>query len=113
MQNIVALSTIVLLTVSVILILIVNKQLNENLANQTIAWANNLAKHSEKFLLSEDDNSQNQLKDELKTLSTSTIINRVHVYLIKSDSSTVFFSSYNRNDKFPAINHTISEIAAL
>lgn len=113
MQNIVALSTIVLLAVSVILILIVNKQLNENLANQTIAWANNLAKHSEKFLLSEDDNSQNQLKDELKTLSTSTIINRVHVYLIKSDSSTVFFSSYNRNDKFPAINHTISEIAAL
>jgi hypothetical protein len=112
MQNIVALSAITLLIVSVTLILIVNKQMNENLASQTMAWATSLAKHSETFLLSDDDNSQNKLKDALKTLITSKIINRVHVYFIKTDSSTVSFSSYNRNNTFPEINIKVSEISA-
>jgi len=112
-KNIVALSMITVLAISLIIIFIVNKQMNENLSSQTIAWGNNLANHSAKFLISDNDNIQKKLKDEFKTLITSTIINRVHVYSIKADNSTVFFTSYNRNNKFPAIGHKISEISKL
>ena len=112
-KNIVALSMITVLAISLIIIFIVNKQMNENLSSQTIAWGNNLANHSAQFLISENDNIQKKLKDEFKTLITSTIINRVHVYSIKADNSTVFFTSYNRNNKFPAIGHKISEISKL
>jgi signal transduction histidine kinase len=112
-KNIVALSMITVLAISLIIIFIVNKQMNENLSSQTIAWGNNLANHSAKYLISENDNIQKKLKDEFKTLITSTIINRVHVYSIKADNSTVFFTSYNRNNRFPAIGHKISEISKL
>lgn len=110
-QNIVALCSITLLIVSLIIIFVVNKQMNESLTNQTVAWANNLATHSANFLISDNDNSQSKLNEELKTLITSTIINRVHVYYIKFDNSTVFFSSYNKNNKFPAISDKISDIS--
>jgi sensor histidine kinase regulating citrate/malate metabolism len=60
-QNIVALCSITLLIVSLIIIFVVNKQMNESLTNQTVAWANNLATHSANFLISDNDNSQSKL----------------------------------------------------
>ncbi len=112
-QSIMALSTIIVLTVSMSIINIVNEQGNENIADETRAWANILSKSSLSFLISDNDNSQSKLKSELKKLITTPLINRIHVYRSNEDGNIEFFSSYNKNHKFPAISHKIAKISQL
>ena len=83
------------------------------LASETEAWANILGKNSRRFLESDNDNSQNKLKNELKELISTPMINRIHVYRLNEDDDIVFFSSYNKNHKFPAISDKIADIPKL
>lgn len=112
-QSIIALTTIILLAVSLSIISIVDEQGNQHLASETHAWANILAINSSQFLASDNDNSQSKLKSELKKLISTSIINRIHVYRSNEDGSIEFFSSYNKNHTFPAIGDKISEISQL
>jgi len=112
-QSIVALCLIVLLTTTVSILYLVDKQGNKIIADQTRAWAGTLATSSTRFLESDNDNSQSKLKIELKKLITSPIINRIHIYRANEDGSIAFFSSYNKNHKYPAISDKITEITKL
>jgi len=112
-QSIIALTTVILLAVSLSIISIVDEKGNQDLASETHAWANILAINSNRFLASDNDNSQSKLKSELKKLITTPIINRIHVYRSNEDGSIEFFSSYNKNHTFPAIGDKISEISHL
>jgi signal transduction histidine kinase len=112
-QSIIALTTIILLAVSLSIISIVDEKGKQHLASETHAWANILAINSNRFLASDNDNSQSKLKSELKKLISTPIINRIHVYRSNEDGSIEFFSSYNKNHTFPAIGDKISEIAQL
>lgn len=112
-QSIMALCTIILLTASMSLIYMVDEQGNQTIANETRAWADILAKNSLHFLESDNDNSQSKLKTELKKLISTPFINRIHVYRANEDGSIEYFSSYNKNHKFPAISDKISEISQL
>jgi len=112
-QSIIALTTIILLAVSLSIISIVDEKGNQHLASETHAWANILAINSSHFLASDNDNSQSKLKSELKKLISTSIINRIHVYRSNKDGSIEFFSSYNKNHTFPAIGDKISEISQL
>ncbi|WP_232771104.1 sensor histidine kinase [Colwellia sp. 75C3] len=112
-QSIMALCAIILLTVSTSIIYIVDEQGNKNIASETRAWANILASNSSVFLESENDNSQSKLKSELEKLISTTLINRIHVYRSNEDGSIEFFSSYNKNHKFPAISDKIDQISQL
>ncbi len=113
LQSIIALTTIILLAVSLSIISIVDETGNQHLASETHAWANILAINSSHFLASDNDNSQSKLKSELKKLISTSIINRIHVYRSNEDGSIEFFSSYNKNHTFPAIGDKISEISQL
>jgi len=112
-QSIIALTTVILLAVSLSVISIVDEKGNQDLASETHAWANILAINSNRFLTSDNDNSQSKLKSELKKLISTPIINRIHVYRSNEDGSIEFFSSYNKNHTFPAIGDKISEISQL
>ncbi|MEW6994187.1 sensor histidine kinase [Colwelliaceae bacterium MEBiC 14330] len=112
-QSILALSTLILLSAAMTIINLANKNGNENVAKETHAWANILAQNSRRFLISDTDNSQSKLKKELKQLITTPLINRIHVYRLNKDGSIVYFSSYNKNHKFPAISDKIAEIPKL
>jgi len=112
-QSIIALTTVILLAVSLSVISIVDEKGNQELASETHAWANILAINSNRFLTSDNDNSQSKLKSELKKLISTPIINRIHVYRSNEDGSIEFFSSYNKNHTFPAIGDKISEISQL
>jgi signal transduction histidine kinase len=107
------LSTIILLTVSLSIIKLVDKESNQNIVNETHAWANILAKSSSPFLESDNDNSQSKLKSELKKIISTSLINRIHVYRSNEDGSIEYFSSYNKNNNFPAISDKIAEISQL
>jgi len=113
MQSIIALCIIILLGASISIISMVDKHEDQTIASETHAWANILAQNSSHFLASENDNSQSKLKSELKRLITTTIINRIHVYSLHEDGSIEYFSSYNKNHKFPAIGDKIAEIEQL
>jgi len=91
----------------------VDEQGDQTVANETRAWASTLASSSKRFLESDNDNSQSKLKIELENLITSPTINRIHIYRSNEDGSISFFSSYNKNHKYPAISDKISEITTL
>ena len=112
-QSILALTTVVLLSVSISIITIVDENSNQAIANETRAWANILAKNSARFLESDNDVSQVLLKAELKALITTPIINYIHIYRLNEDASIGYFTSYNKNHRFPAISNKISEISQL
>jgi signal transduction histidine kinase len=112
-KSIMALCIVILLAASLSLIYMVDEHANEIIASDTHAWATILAKNSRHFLESENDNSQSKLKSELKKLITTQIINRIHVYSLNEDGSIEYFSSYNKNHKFPAISDKIAEISQL
>ncbi|MCP4986473.1 MAG: HAMP domain-containing histidine kinase [Colwellia sp.] len=91
----------------------VNDRENQSTGSETQAWANILAQNSSHYLTSENDNSRSKLKSDLKKWITTPIINRIHVYGLDGDGSIEYFSSYNKNHKFPAIGDKIAEISQL
>jgi len=103
----------IVIVLSTSIIYIVDKQCNQNIVSDTRAWANILAKSSSSFLESDNDNSQSELKDELKKLISTPLINRIHVYRSDEDGTIEYFSSYNKNHKFPAISNKIAQIPQL
>lgn len=112
-KSIMAVSVIVLITASLFIINMVDEQRNQSIANETRSWAYILAKSSSDYLASYNDNSQSKLKTELKKLITTPTINRIHIYRLNDDESIEYFSSYNKNHKFPAISDKIAEISEL
>ncbi len=112
-QSILAFSIVILFAASMSIINLASEHGNETIASETRAWANILAQNSSDFLENDNDNSQSKLKNKLKQLVTTPIINRIHVYRLKKDGSIVYFSSYNKNHKFPAISDKIAEIPKL
>lgn len=112
-QSIMAFSAIILLTASISIISVVDKHGDENIASETRAWANILAKNSTRFLESDNDISQVKLKEELKQLITTPMINHIHVYRLNEDDTIEYFTSYNKNHRFPAISNKIAEISQL
>ncbi|KGJ91280.1 histidine kinase [Colwellia psychrerythraea] len=108
-----AFSTVVLLMASITIIIMVDKHGDKTIASETRAWANILAQNSTRFLESDNDISQVKLKEELKQLITTPIINHIHVYRLNEDDSIEYFTSYNRNHRFPAISNKIAEIPQL
>jgi signal transduction histidine kinase len=112
-QSIMALTTITLLSASISIINIVDEQGTKAIANETSAWAKVLAKNSARFLESDNDINQVKLKAELKALITTPIINHIHIYRLNEDASIEYFTSYNKNHRFPAISNKISEIPQL
>ncbi|GAW94481.1 MULTISPECIES: sensor histidine kinase [Colwellia] len=112
-QSIMALSTIILLGASISIIYMVDKKGDAAIASETRAWANILAKNSTPFLESDHDISQVKLKEELKKLITSPMINHIHVYRLNDDGSIEYFTSYNKNHSFPAISNKIAQISQL
>ncbi len=112
-RSILALSTIIMLSASISIINMVDKKGDENIASETRAWANILAKNSSRFLESDNDISQVKLKEELKQLITTPMINHIHVYRLNDDGSIEYFTSYNKNHNFPAISDKIAQISQL
>ena len=112
-RSIMALSTLILLITAISIINMVDKEGDENIASETRAWANILAKNSSRFLESDNDVSQVKLKEELKELITTPIINYIHVYRLNDDGSIEYFTSYNKNHRFPAISNKIAQISHL
>ena len=110
---IMALSSITLLIAAISIINMVDKEGDETIASETRAWANILAKNSSRFLESDNDVSQVKLKEELKELITTPIINHIHVYRLNEDGSVEYFTSYNKNHRFPAISNKIDQISQL
>jgi len=113
LQSIIALSTLIILMTSISIIIMVDKNGNQTIASETRAWANILAQNSTRFLESDNDISQVKLKEELKQLISTPIINHIHVYRLNEDSSIEYFTSYNKNHRFPAISNKIAEISQL
>ena len=112
-RSIMALSSITLLIAAISIINMVDKEGDETIASETRAWANILAKNSSRFLESDNDVSQVKLKEELKELITTPIINHIHVYRLNEDGSVEYFTSYNKNHRFPAISNKINQITQL
>ena len=112
-RSIMALSSITLLIAAISIINMVDKEGDETIASETRAWANILAKNSSRFLESDNDVSQVKLKEELKELITTPIINHIHVYRLNEDGSVEYFTSYNKNHRFPAISNKIDQISQL
>ncbi|MBU2870242.1 ATP-binding protein [Colwellia sp. E2M01] len=110
-RSIMALTTIIILTASAAIFYMVDKQGTHIIADDTHAWANLLASNSAQYLHS--DNGQVKLKNQLKKLVTTPLINHIHVYRINQDESIEYFSSYNRNHNFPPIRDRISDISRL
>lgn len=103
----------IVVALSTSIIYIVDKQGNQHIVSDTRAWANILAKSSSTFLESDNDNSQSELKNKLKKLISTPLINRIHVYRSNEDGTIEYFSSYNKNHKFPAISDKIAQIPQL
>lgn len=83
------------------------KQIEKN----TRHWTEIIAKYSIKAL---ENDTHEQLKNDLAVLSKIPYINYVHIYRKQADSdSPVFFSSYNRNNNYPAIADKINELEQL
>ncbi|NQY50191.1 MAG: HAMP domain-containing histidine kinase [Colwellia sp.] len=112
-RSIMALSSITVLIAAISIINMVDKEGDETIASETRAWANILAKNSSRFLESDNDVSQVKLKEELKELITTPIINHIHVYRLNEDGSVEYFTSYNKNHRFPAISNKIDQISQL
>jgi signal transduction histidine kinase len=108
-----ALTLLIIITLSMSIITIVDEQENETIASETHAWANILAQNSSQFLESDNDNSQSALSSKLKKLISTPLINRIHVYRLNEDGSIEYFSSYNKNLNFPAIGDKIAQISEL
>ncbi|MCJ8294914.1 MAG: HAMP domain-containing histidine kinase [Colwellia sp.] len=112
-RSIMALSTIILLMAAISIINMVDNENDQTIASETRAWASILAKNSSRFLESDNDISQVKLKEELKELITTPIINHIHVYRLNEDGSIEYFTSYNKNHRFPAISNKIAQISQL
>ena len=112
-RSIMALSSITVLIAAISIINMVDKEGDKTIASETRAWANILAKNSSRFLESDNDVSQVKLKEELKELITTPIINHIHVYRLNEDGSVEYFTSYNKNHRFPAISNKIDQISQL
>ncbi|MFQ3265030.1 MAG: hypothetical protein ACI9U5_000899, partial [Colwellia sp.] len=112
-QSILALCVMIVIALSTSIIYIVDKQGNQHIVSDTRAWANILAKSSSAFLESDNDNSQSELKNKLKKLISTPLINRIHVYRSNEDGTIEYFSSYNKNHKFPAISDKTAQIPQL
>jgi signal transduction histidine kinase len=108
-----ALTLVIIITLSMSIIHIVDEQENQTIASETRAWANILAQNSSRFLESDNDNSQSALSSELKKLISTPLINRIHIYRSNEDGSIEYFSSYNKNLNFPAIGDKIAQIPQL
>jgi len=108
-----ALTLLIIITLSMSIINIVDEQENKTIASETHAWANILAQNSSQFLKSDNDNSQSALSSELKRLISTPLINRIHIYRSNEDGSIEYFSSYNKNLNFPAVSDKISQISQL
>lgn len=113
LQIIMVMSAVVLLTASISLINMVDKQEDKNIINETESWANIIAQNSIPFLESNGDNSQNALKSKLSQLISTQLINYIHVYRVNEDKQIKYFSSYNKNHNYPAISDKIEQITEL
>lgn len=77
----------------------------------TIQWTNIIAKYSIEPLKNDDHDT---LNEALSTLSFVPYINYVHIYNAQESADKIgFFTSYNRNNNFPAIADKINELQAL
>lgn len=112
-KSIMALTLVIIITLSMSIIHIVDEQEDQTIASETRAWANILAQNSSRFLESDNDNSQSALSSELKKLISTPLINRIHIYRSNEDGSIEYFSSYNKNLNFPAIGDKIAQIPQL
>ncbi len=92
----------------------VNEQDHNEMENNTWLWATILSDKSAPYLEHNPKKTNIALKRELaKLVKKIPLINRVHIYELKSDGSTDFFTSYNKNNNFPAIKDKIDEISEL
>ena len=111
--TIIALSAVIVLTVGLSLVNLVEEESHHSAASETRAWASILAKNSIPFLFQDGDKGQSALKSELKSWAVSPLINYIHIYRVTDDESIEYFSSFNKNHKYPAISDKIADIAKL
>lgn len=110
--SLLALSTIIILIVSISIINRVDQKHNENIVNETRTWANFLAKNSLRFIKN-NTNNPSELKRQLRESITTGLINRVHIYRFNENDTIEYFTSYNKNHNFPAISAKTAEISQL
>lgn len=113
LNSIIGLVVLSLLVASLALIQRSEQHENRVIEQETLSWANYLAKQSAPYLQDNNDKTHSELKEDLKRLIISPLINRVHVYGMNDDKSAEFFTSYNKNHNFPAIKDKTDEIAQL
>lgn len=113
LNSIIGLVVLSLLITSIVLIQKSQQHENKFIEQETLSWANYLAKQSAPFLQDNNDKTHSELKEDLKSLIITPLINRVHVYSISDDNSAEFFTSYNKNHNFPAIKDKTDEIDQL
>ncbi|MBU2894178.1 sensor histidine kinase [Colwellia sp. D2M02] len=106
--------TITLAALTALLLLLkINTQQRNEIESNTWLWASILADKSLPFLKDDPTKTNIALKKELTELSKNiTLINRIHIYDL-NDNSVSFFTSYNKNNSFPAIKDKINEIDEL
>ncbi len=113
LNSIIGLVVLSLLITSIVLIQKSQQHENKFIEQETLSWANYLAQQSAPFLQDNNDKTHSELKEDLKSLIITPLINRVHVYSISDDNSAEFFTSYNKNHNFPAIKDKTDEIDQL
>jgi C4-dicarboxylate-specific signal transduction histidine kinase len=92
----------------------VNDLQHNDMENNTWLWATILSDKSSPYLAERTKKNNILLTRELdKLVKKIPLINRVHVYELKKDGSSDFFTSYNKNKNFPAIKDKINEIDEL
>jgi signal transduction histidine kinase len=104
-----------LLVITILSIMVkIDHQQNKDIEKNTWLLASLLADKSTPFLENNPEKTNIALKRELTLLVKQIpLINRIHVYELKDDGSSSFFTSYNKNNNFPAVADKINEIGQL
>lgn len=82
-----------------------------HLEANTIDWANTLVELSKPYLIENDKDGHNKLKEALETIINAPYISYVHVY--KKNQDITFYTVFNKSVYYPSIPPKINEIEQL
>lgn len=113
LTSILAVATIVLVTILTSAIFIAQEREQSQLEQNTTAWAKALAQLSAPYLKEDIKDGQQKLKEQLKQIITAPYINYIHIYASQNNQPTSFYAGFNKSVYYPAIPDKINDIDKL
>jgi signal transduction histidine kinase len=109
--SITGLGTILLVISVALLVKLASDDALQKQIKTSNSWAKFIAQQSVSYI---QENEHDSFYNKLKALSHVPNINYIHIYIINNPNKDIaFFTSYNRNDNYPAIPDKISKIERL